>query len=132
MENLFVYGTLKWEMMDGVMPQLMPYLTFVANRYVKGKLFDVDDYPGAVPATSFQYKITGQVLQIKAGCEKEILRLLDEYEGYNETDITGSLFRREKTTVYSSETENEEAWIYWFNKSTSGLTEIVSGFYSKE
>lgn len=119
-------------MRDGDMPQLMPYLTFVANGYVNGKLFDVDNYPGAVPATSFQFKLTGQVLKIKSGCEKEILRLLDEYEDYNETDITGSLFRRKKTPVYSTGIQKEEAWIYLYNKSTSGLKEIVSGFYSKE
>ena len=131
-EYLFVYGTLKPEMIESVMPQLLPYFEFVANGYVTGKLFDVNDYPGAVPATSVHNKIFGQLLSIHRGFEKEVFHLLDDYEDYDTANVVGSLFRREKVTVYINEAHMQEAWIYWYNKSTSGLTEIISGVYSKE
>ena len=132
MERLFVYGTLKWEMIDSVMPQVVPYLNYETNGYVAGKLFDVDHYPGAVPASSVRYKIFGQLLSVKTGFERYIFQTLDEYEGCDETNVANSLFRREKTKVYINNIDSLEAWIYWYNRPVSRLTEITGGIYSKE
>jgi len=56
---------------------LVGQATFVDDASVAGILLDLGDFPGAVPGRG---RIRGEVWQIDAA---EVLRTLDEYEGYN-------------------------------------------------
>ena len=132
MTNLFVYGTLKIETIEEVMPQLLSYLHFAGNGFVRGRLFDIIEYPGAICDDNTNNQVFGQLFTIRLGFENEVLHSLDDYEGYNERDIAGSLFRRDKVLVYNKEANAISAWIYWYNQPVAGLKEIAGGIYGKK
>jgi gamma-glutamylcyclotransferase (GGCT)/AIG2-like uncharacterized protein YtfP len=126
--NIFVYGTLKQELLGEVMPHIKPYIEFGDKGYVKGRLFDLGEFPGAKPTRLNNKKVQGQLLSIKPGFESKVLNELDEYEEYNPSDADSSLFKRKKVKVFTKGTL-KDAWIYWYNKPVSKKDEINDGVY---
>src|SRR5207253_10842937 len=90
-ERLFVYGTLRRGF------ALHPLLRKLAVRYVgrgkiQGHLYDLGRFPGAVPSSSPQNKITGEVYEL-SNPDKQ-LEELDRAEEYHREQPRNSLFVR--------------------------------------
>jgi gamma-glutamylcyclotransferase (GGCT)/AIG2-like uncharacterized protein YtfP len=130
MNKLFVYGTLRSSRINSVIPEVAPYIKKTAKGYVKAKLFDLGEYPGAVNADKAD-KVYGEVIEINPDKLKFVLDALDEYEEVDKNPLK-SLFQRKQTLVSTDEGKRMMAWIYWYNKDVNGLKEIKGGVYRKK
>ena len=121
---LFVYGSL----LDGH-NEFGQYLkrnsAFVSNGSFIGRLFDCGEYPGAT-ADINGYTIKGSVYRLKSPALN--LEMLDDYEGFGFEQEQPNLFVRNQITVSGIDQEFK-CWVYLYNLSVAGSTEITSGDY---
>lgn len=124
--QLFVYGSLRRGFHSPAYEYISSFFTFVADAKVKGKLYDMGEYPAAIP-TSDNIFITGELYTIKQENEFSwAIGQLDDYEGLNVEAGEEQLYCRELTEVYFND-QVTQAWIYWYNADVSGKPLIESG-----
>lgn len=100
------------------------------DGWVRGRLFDLGAYPGAVPAARRDERVWGQVLELRR--PERILPLLDRYEGYDPRAPQKSLYLRERARITpAGGGQPGEAWIYWLNQRPAGRLRIPSGDYRR-
>jgi len=125
--QLFVYGSLRSGFQHAAYQYIARYFHLIGDAKVKGKLYDMGEYPVALPTTEEKF-IIGELYAITNGAEfSYAIGQLDDYEGiYAEAGET-ALYKREQVTVFCNG-QQSTAWIYWFNgSSVEGLPEIASG-----
>jgi len=93
---------------------------------IKGKLYDIGEYPGAIIDTDEQYEITGAIYKLHH--PQKALKILDDYEGYGDDQDQPNLFVRELLPVKTANGELN-CWIYLYNLPVNGLQQITSGNY---
>ena len=126
LRQIFVYGSLRSGFHHPAYEYISRYFTLLGNAKVKGSLYDMGEYPAAVPSNGNTF-ITGELYTIQHDDEFGwAIAQLDDYEGVHPEDGETALYRREQTTVYINDTETP-AWIYWFNGDVAGKTLIESG-----
>ncbi len=124
--QVFVYGSLRSGFHHPAYAYISRYFTLVADAKVKGSLYDMGEYPAAVPSENDSF-IIGELYRINSPEEFAwAIAQLDDYEGVNPEYGETPLYRREQTIVYTKE-EQTEAWVYWFNGDTLGKPVIESG-----
>lgn len=124
--QLFVYGSLRKGFGHAAFKYISDYFHFVSEGRVRGKVYDLGEYPAAVPCSE-EHFIVGELYAIKQDdAFSYAIAQLDDYEGVNPGDDGSSLYRREPAPVYTSEGVTE-AWVYWYNGSLDGYPEIVLG-----
>ncbi len=124
--NLFVYGSLRSGFRNPVYQYLTKYFHLVGEAVVKGKLYDLGEYPAAT-ATSEEHFISGELYSINNPLEFSwAIGQLDDYEGLNAEAGENPLYKREEVIAYRNG-EPHIAWIYWYNGDISGKPEIESG-----
>ena len=106
MNNLFVYGTLKSKLQS----------QRLGSGKIKGKLFDLGFYPGAVEDK--ESYIHGEIYLI----DTKTLKLLDKYEG-----TQSGLFVRKRTTAFMKDGREIEVLVYFYNGNLVNAIEIQSG-----
>ena len=125
--QIFVYGSLRSGFNAPAFEYISRYFQLVAPAKVRGLLYDMGDYPAAVPTNQDQFWL-GELYAIKQ--EEEFawaLEQLDEYEGINESPEDSPVsFKRELVEVMT-ESGNTIAWIYWFSGSIADKPLIASG-----
>lgn len=124
--QLFVYGSLRSHFLSPAYDYISRYFNLVGDATVPGRLFDMGEYPAAIPAADGSL-IKGELYTIKN--EKEFawaICQLDDYEGVLVEPHEKPLYRREITQVQTSDA-TVQAWIYWFNGDTTGKPLIPSG-----
>jgi gamma-glutamylcyclotransferase (GGCT)/AIG2-like uncharacterized protein YtfP len=170
-DYLFVYGTLRKcpdrkgqrnsrckrnHRMHHILAQ---YAAFAGKGTMRGRLFHIGEYPGAVLLTSthdFVHDterdiihdmvdgivdnagdgvVHGEVVHGEIYALHNhlhyILRVLDEYEGCGPDDPQPTEFRRERVTIFLETGQEVSAWVYLYNRPTSELEVIPSGDYLK-
>ena len=127
-QYLFVYGTLRRKARNKVSALLKKNATFMGLGTAKGRLYDLGEYPAAVPDQ--RKRIVGELYSLENGKNTEILALLDEYEEYNASNPEQSLYIRKKTQVKLDGQEGLNAWIYWYNKPIDAQRLIPTGDYA--
>jgi len=100
-------------------------LGYVGRGAIQGALFDVGLYPAAVPAPDGY--VWGEVYEMSDPAK--VLTALDEIEGYSETDLDRSLYRREQIDVLLPDSRFARAWVYFYNAPLGRAPRIVSGDY---
>jgi Uncharacterized conserved protein len=126
--RLFVYGSLRSGMHNEVFTFISSYFELEGMASVHGKLYDLGDFPGAVPSTG-KDQIIGELYRIEDEADFDwAMEQIDDYEGYVVSDGAASLFRREPVYVWFQNT-SVIAWIYWYNRPVTGNTRILSGDY---
>lgn len=123
--HLFVYGSLRSGFLSPAYEYISRYFTLISAGRVQGCLYDMGDYPAAVPASDGW--IHGELYVIKD--EQELswaLAQLDDYEGVLVEPDEQPLYRREIATIHCNES-TEKAWIYWYNGDTTGRPAVESG-----
>lgn len=124
--NLFVYGSLRSGFRSPVYEYISRFFTFVGDATVKGKLYDLGEYPAAIPVTEDTF-IKGELYTIKN--EQEFswaMGQLDDYEGVNVEEGEEKLYIRKITDVYLGG-QVITAWVYWYNGDVTGKPVIASG-----
>lgn len=124
--NLFVYGSLRSGFQHDAYNYMAQYFTLVGHATVKGILYDMGEYPVALPNSDEKF-IQGELYTINNPEEfSYIIGQLDDYEGiYAEEGETAS-YKREETAVYCNGLQYK-AWVYWYTGNAAGLPEIASG-----
>ena len=124
--QLFVYGSLRSGFRSPAYEYISRYFNLLGPAKVRGQLFDMGEYPAAVPAND-DYYIVGELYQIKN--EKEFswaICQLDDYEGVLVESHEKPLYRREVSDVVVGDSQLP-SWIYWFNGDVTGKPVIESG-----
>lgn len=124
--NLFVYGSLRSYFRSPAYDYIARYFDLIGDATVKGKLYDMGDYPAAVQDADGS-TIKGELYRIKN--EREFawaICQLDDYEGVLVEPNESPLYRREIVDV-ATDRSAERAWIYWFNGDVNGMPQIASG-----
>jgi gamma-glutamylcyclotransferase (GGCT)/AIG2-like uncharacterized protein YtfP len=124
--QLFVYGTLRSGLHHPAYDYISNKFILAGEAKVKGKLYDMGDYPAALP-THDEFYIIGELYQLKEDQDFSwAIAQIDDYEGINPEPGESALYRREITTVYAGN-QITNAWIYWYNNDVSGKPIIESG-----
>lgn len=124
-DYLFVYGTLRRDSRHEMYRLLARNAAFVGDATFQGRLYLVDDFPGAVKSSSPEDSIHGEVYCLERS--EQVLPRLDDYEEFDPQSPDTSLYRREKAIVLLDDTTPVDAWIYLYNRPTVGLRPILSG-----
>ena len=101
--NLFVYGTLRRGSKNKYARLLHAHARFLGDARMRGRLYQLDHYSGAVLSDQPDDWVDGEVFQLE---EPSILATLDEYEGAE--------FERAIIQVHLDSGEELEAWVYLF------------------
>ncbi|MFN7944888.1 MAG: gamma-glutamylcyclotransferase family protein [Blastocatellia bacterium] len=128
-ELLFVCGTLLPELVPAALKELVARFELIGSGVVRGRMYDLGEYPGAVPDESAATRIVGKVFRLPA--DDALLSALDDYEGYDPQSPSASLFVRTRCTVTLSDGSQAECWMYAYNRPTDGLPLIADGDYLK-
>lgn len=124
--QLFVYGSLRSGFRSPAYEYISRYFDLVGDAKVKGKLFDLGDYPAAKPTIEEKF-IIGELYRIKH--EKEFswaIGQLDDYEGVDVAFDETALYRRDIAEVFINDTTTP-AWIYWYDGDVQDKPVIESG-----
>ena len=124
--KLFVYGSLRSGFRNPVYEYLTKYFHLLGEAVVKGKLYDLGEFPAAA-ATEEEKFISGELYSINNPLEFSwAMGQLDDYEGLNTEEGETPLYKREEVIAWK-DGEAHTAWIYWYNKDVAGNPEIESG-----
>ncbi|MBM3439770.1 MAG: gamma-glutamylcyclotransferase [Bacteroidetes bacterium] len=125
---LFVYGSLRSGFHHPAFAYISQYFHFVADARVRGKLYDMGDFPAACPTTEDRW-IIGELYHANSEDEFDwAISQLDDYEGLYPEAGEPAWYRRELTQVQrSSDGAMAQAWMYWFNGDVQGKPIVDSG-----
>jgi pyruvate carboxylase len=127
-DKLFVYGTLRrgFPMHSELQKLNAP---FAGKGRIAGALFDLGDYPGAVPSSSIGADIEGEVYELKSPARQ--LAVLDKIEEFDSSRPSKSLFVRRRATVRLDNGRRIRAWVYFLPKRPTRAQIIPSGDYAE-
>jgi len=130
MENnvtkIFVYGSLRSGFKHPAFEYVARHFEFVSHAKVHGCLYDMGNFPAAMPCSTQAY-IIGILYALKDGADFNwAIEQLDDYEGVNPEEGEKPMYRREQTTVLYGD-QQTTAWIYWYNGDVEGHPVIASG-----
>jgi gamma-glutamylcyclotransferase (GGCT)/AIG2-like uncharacterized protein YtfP len=128
-EHLFTYGTLQPDLAPDEIAHVVRRLEVIGKGTVRGTLFDLGSYPGAVIDRASPRRIAGTVFRLPE--DSGIMRKLDKYEGYNPESPHTSLFIRRVHPVHMTNGQVLECWIYEYNGRPDHASIIESGTYTR-
>lgn len=129
-EFLFVYGTLRKEMVHQVSPELraiMEGLPYLGIGQIQGELYYLGSYPGAIVGNTFKTKIVGEIYELPE--PNETLEILDVYEGFIPGELEASLYARSQETISLPDNRQLECWMYLYNDWVATGSLIETGDY---
>ena len=123
-EYLFTYGTLRPGRAPAEINAVMAKLRVVGAGRVRGLLYDLGAYPGAVldPAAA---EFEGTVFELPD--DPEILHQLDAYEEFDPAAPQATLFVRELHAVTLDSGGTLMGWIYVYNRDPAGAPIVAGG-----
>jgi gamma-glutamylcyclotransferase (GGCT)/AIG2-like uncharacterized protein YtfP len=124
-ELVFFYGTLMAGFDRRRRAGIDSKLTYVGRGSIQGSLFDLGIYPAAVPAP--EGLVWGEVYEMADPAE--VLRALDDIEGYRADDPDRSLYARAQADVTLPDGSRARAWVYFYNAPLGRASRIASGDY---
>jgi gamma-glutamylcyclotransferase (GGCT)/AIG2-like uncharacterized protein YtfP len=128
-DYLFAYGSLQPGCAPMYIATVAAKLRPVGTGFVRGALYDLGEYPAAVPDASSKHRIAGTVLQLPE--DASFLRQLDDYEGFDPQMPEASEFVRERQSVEMTAGGALECWIYRYNREPNGARVIERGRWRK-
>lgn len=106
---------------------LARHSTFVGYARVRGKLYDLGDYPGVVPSSEDHRWVRGEVYELDEGVD--VLATLDRYEGCHSGDPEPHEFERVTGDATFEDGKTVQVWIYVYKMRVDEKPEITSGDY---
>jgi len=127
---LFVYGSLKSDVHCEIGRKqrrlLQAEAEFVGPVTVRGKLFDVGPYPGAVFSDRQSERIYGELWRLPRNLT-HLLEELNRYEGCAADSPLPHTYSRKRVRVRAAHVGRVTAWIYVWNGDTPLQSRIASG-----
>jgi len=124
--QLFVYGTLRSGFHHPAYAYISDNFTLVGQGKIKGRLYDMGEYPAAVPVAEDSF-IIGELYQLKENLDFDwVIEQIDDYEGLNVEQGETTLYKRDLVEVFLNGSSST-AWVYWYNQEISGKSPIPSG-----
>ena len=111
---LFAYGTLRPGHAPREIAAAVARLRPLGQGFIRGRLYELDGYPGVVLDLSAGAKIQGTIFQFPEDCD--LLPQFDEYEGFDPNNPAGSLFVRQLHAVQLDTGGEAQCWIYLYNE----------------
>jgi gamma-glutamylcyclotransferase (GGCT)/AIG2-like uncharacterized protein YtfP len=124
-DYLFAYGTLQPGYAPAEMANVAARLKFFNRGFVKGTLYDLGGYPGAILDPSSDQTITGLVLELPK--DEDLLPELDAYEQFNPAAPASSQFLRILHPVILASGRALNCWVYVWNGNPASATIIPGG-----
>ena len=125
-DHVFFYGTLMSPFNRPGRQRITPKLTYTGRGSIRAALFDLGMYPAAVPAED-DSRVWGEVYETSDA--SSVLSVLDEIEGYRQSEPDQSLYTRVLTDVTLEDGHVLKAWAYFWNAPLGGARRIASGDY---
>lgn len=126
--HLFVYGTLEPAHAPAEIAAAVRRLRRVGSGSVRGRLYDLGEFPGAVVSRTAPSVIKGKVFELPA--DQQVLSSIDTYEGFDPEHPQGSLFVRKRWPVTLTDGSQVTCWIYTYNRKLGDAQLITSGSYT--
>ena len=126
-DHVFAYGTLQPGCAPEEIAEIVRRFEIVGNGFVRGTLYDLGSYPGAVLDENSSNRIFGTVFRLPAG--SNVLPSLDAYEGFDAQVPGRSLFVRRLHPVCLNDGATNTCWIYEYNGPNEHARVIESGIY---
>jgi len=127
---LFSYGTLLPEHAPQEIADVVAKLEPLGAGSIPGFLYDFGEYPGAIFDPSSNRRVRGVVFRLPQ--DSDVLRRLDDYEGFRPNARRQSLFIRKLHPVKLADGRMLRCWVYTYN-GKPGVTHVVtSGRYGKK
>lgn len=126
---LFVYGTLRGDLAHPMGAVLAKHAARICSARFRGQLFDLGNYPGAVPSHDTADRVVGELYRIEPGREAALFAELDRYEGCDPGAPSEGEYIRVRAQVEPEGGDPLEAWLYQYNRPTRSLSRIISGDY---
>ena len=116
--SLFIYGGL---MRGFDLHHYMTGATFIGEGRVRGKLVSLGRYPGLVTGNG---DVRGELYELEDPAQ---LEMLDDLEEYDPERAEASEYVRAEREVRLDDGRTCRAWVYVYNRDTTGCAEIASG-----
>jgi len=127
-DYLFVYGTLLPEYAPDEISEAVDQMQVIGQGQIRGRLYDLGDYPGAILDRSSDAMISGWIFELPD--DEDIISSLDQYEGFYPDEIPRSLFIRTRTQALLLNGRELECWVYVYNGIPHPSSLISSGQYA--
>jgi gamma-glutamylcyclotransferase (GGCT)/AIG2-like uncharacterized protein YtfP len=101
----------------------------VGKGFVRGRLYDLGGYPGAVADSSAKGRILGTVMELPE--DESVLARLDAYEGFDPKTPETSEYIREKQAVELKTGGTVDCWFYRYNRKPRDLPRVESGEWGR-
>jgi gamma-glutamylcyclotransferase (GGCT)/AIG2-like uncharacterized protein YtfP len=124
-QYLFAYGTLQPSLAPKSMEQATAKLRPVGAGFVRGVLYDLGHYPGAIADAGAAGRISGTVMKLPD--DGDVLRALDDYEGFDPQSPDTSEFIRKQQTIELAQGGTLMCWFYRYNGPLDEAQIIVNG-----
>jgi gamma-glutamylcyclotransferase (GGCT)/AIG2-like uncharacterized protein YtfP len=124
-DYLFAYGTLQPGLAPTKIARVAAKLLPVGEGSVRGVLYDLGGYPGAVADPNANSKILGTVMELPE--DDGLLARLDAYEGFNPQSPATSEYIRELQVVELKTGGTVECWFYRYNRKPKDADRVESG-----
>lgn len=127
--HLFVYGTLSPQHAPPEIAATVRRLRPVGAASVRGRLYDLGEYPGAILSKSSRSVIRGEVFELPS--DAQTLSSLDNYEGFEPGKPRSSLFVRRTWPVVMDDGTRLRCWVYVYNGDTRRALPVQRGRYTR-
>jgi gamma-glutamylcyclotransferase (GGCT)/AIG2-like uncharacterized protein YtfP len=127
-EHLFVYGTLSPQHAPPEISAVAQKLRPVGSASIRGQLYDLGEYPGAVLSSRSGSVIRGEVFELPD--DRDALSYLDEYEGFEPARPRSSLFVRRNRSVRLDDGTQLRCWVYVYNRPVKGARLLTTGRFT--
>lgn len=126
--HLFVYGTLEPAHAPTEIAVAVRRLRPVGSGSVRGRLYDLGEYPGAIVSRTSRSVISGKVFELPE--DDQVLSSIDTYEGFDPDHPQDSLFVRKRWPVTLADGSRMTCWIYTYNRKLGDARLNTSGSYT--
>lgn len=124
-EYLFAYGTLQPGHAPADVAHIVSRFKLIGEGFVRGALYDLGDYPGAVLDAASHQTIAGTVFELPA--DPQLLREIDAYEEYDPAAPDASLFLRVMHPVALATGGSLHCWVYIWNGDPANASIVPGG-----
>lgn len=104
---------------------LARHAEFVAEGTCQGRLYNIGDYPGAVPSEDPSERVKGEVWFLRE--PDSVLPELDQYEGCGPGFLEPTEYVRRRQEIVLADGTTCIACVYLYNRPTGPLLRISSG-----